>query len=110
MREADERANISAGRLASPSSVQLRARNAMALRLAVAAAGLNVVQPRVRPRAIRRVLHQLAPTLDTTTLEAKAVRDVLARTPRAFGLFCARNPDWLREQVVAFQKTNGSPP
>lgn len=110
MRPPDERANISAGKLASQASVRLRARNAIALRLAIAVAGLNVVQPRVRPRAIRRALNQIAPTLEPTTAEGEAVRAVLVRTHRAFGLFCHRNPGWLRDQILDAQRTNGPPP
>lgn len=101
MRPDDERKAISAGKLASQTGVRLRAHNAVALQLAIAVAGLNVVQPRVRPRAIRRALHQIAPTLAPTTLEGEAVRTVLSRTHRALGLFCARNPGWLLEQIAA---------
>jgi len=104
-RTPDERANISAGKLASPTSVRLRARNAVALRIAIATAGLTIVQPRVRPRAIHRVLHQIAPTLNPTTLEGEAVLSVLARTHRAFGLFCVRNRDWVLEQIAAAAST-----
>jgi hypothetical protein len=105
-RPPDECAAISAGKLSSPHSVALRARNATALRLAIKAGGMIIVQPRVRPRAIHRVLHQLALTLDPATREAEAVLGVLARTHRAFGLFCQRNRQWTLEQIAAAEKDN----
>jgi hypothetical protein len=105
-RPPDERAAISAGKLSSPHSVGLRARNATALRLAIKAGGMTLVQPRVRPRAIHRLLHQLAPTLNPGTKEGEAVLGVLARTHRAFGLFCQRNPGWMSEQIAAAEKDN----
>lgn len=110
MRPRDERENISAGKLASEASVQLRTRNATALRLAIEAAGLDIVQPRVRPRAIRRALKRIAPTLAPASSEAEAVLSVLARRDRTFGLYCARHPGWVAEQIAALQKTNGPTP
>ena len=101
----DECAAISAGKLAGSSSVRGRTDKAVALRLAVAAGGTDLVLPRVRPHAIHRVLHQLAPGLDPATSEAAAVNAVLIRTPRSLGLFCRRNPDWLFAQLAGVNTT-----
>lgn len=100
-RPPDERENISRGRLAGPYSTRLRENVTMALRLAVAVAGQDLIQPRVRPRAAHRVLRKLAPTLDPATPEAEAVQFVILRTTRALGLYAARHPELVAALIAA---------
>jgi hypothetical protein len=103
-RPPDERMAISAGMLASERSRRARSHYAAALRLAVEIEGMSLVQPRVRPRAIRRTLEKMAPTLERTSCEAAAVNFVLLRGHRALGLFVTRNPLWTGDLVASLEK------
>lgn len=105
MRPADERNAIRTGMLAGERSRRARSNYAAALRLAVGIDGLSLVHPRVRPRAIRRALEKVAPTLERTSHEAAAVNFVLLRGNRATGLFCQRNPGWMAELIAAVTNT-----
>ncbi len=99
-RPKDECLAISVGKLASAASVCSRKAKGVALQLAVAEAGMDLVSPRVRPRAIFRVLARIAPSLDPKSPEALSVLAVLKRTHRAYGIYCSRNPRWVAAQVA----------
>lgn len=102
-RPPDERANISAGRLAGEYSTRLRKNLSIAIPLAVAVGGLSLVTPRVRPHAIHRALRKIEPNVGPTA-EGEAVHFVLRRIPRALGLFVARHPEWTARLIASLEK------
>jgi hypothetical protein len=100
------RSTTAAGCRNSERSRVIRQRVALVIGALTRAGRADLVVPQAQDMGLARMLATLAASTNPDSPEGTALRQTMAKTPKALAAYCRRNRAWVSAQIAAATKDN----